>query len=47
MTEAAVRGMMPYPADTDIPKEQALNRDYLKAWVKRLVDSRLDVVQTD
>ncbi|CAN5585598.1 CO2 hydration protein [soil metagenome] len=47
VTEAAVRGMMPYPADTDIPKEQALNRDYLKAWVKRLVDSRLDVVQTD
>lgn len=47
VTEAAVRGMMPYPADTDDPKEQVLNRDYLSGWMKRLAESRLDVVQRE
>jgi CO2 hydration protein len=47
VTEAAVRGMMPYPADTSDPKEQVLNRDYLSGWMKRLSESRLDVVQTE
>ena len=46
VTEAAVRGLMPYPADTQDPKEQVLNRDYLSGWMKRLAQSRLDVVQT-
>ena len=46
VTEAAVRGMMPYPANTDDPKEQVINRDHLSGWMKRLVESRLDVVQT-
>ncbi|MEL6350770.1 MAG: CO2 hydration protein [Cyanobacteria bacterium J06627_28] len=45
VTEAAVRGLMPFPADTSDPKEQVLNRDYLNGWMKRLVKSRLDVVQ--
>ena len=36
VTEAAVRGLMPYPADTADPKEQVLNRDYLSGWMKRL-----------
>ncbi len=45
VTEAAVRGMMPYPADTEDPKEQVINRDYLSGWMKRLLESRLDVVQ--
>lgn len=47
VTEAAVRGLMPYPADTSDPKEQVLNRDYLSGWMKRLGKSRLDVVQRD
>ena len=46
VTEAAVRGLMPYPADTKDPKEQVLNRDYLSSWMKRLAQSRLDIVQT-
>ncbi len=45
VTEAAVRGLMPYPSDTSDPKEQVLNRDYLSGWLKRLAESRLDVVQ--
>lgn len=45
VTEAAVRGLMPFPADTNDPKEQVLNRDYLNGWMKRLMKSRLDVVQ--
>ncbi len=47
VTEAAVRGMMPYAADTADPKEQVINRDYLSGWMKRLAQSRLDVVQSD
>ena len=47
VTEAAVRGMMPYPASTDDPKEQVINRDYLSGWMKRLVESRLNVVQVE
>ena len=47
VTEAAVRGLMPYPADTADPKEQVLNRDYLSGWMKRLSESRLDVVQKE
>lgn len=47
VTEAAVRGLMPYAPDTTDPKEQVLNRDYLSGWMKRLAESRLDVVQAD
>ena len=47
VTEAAVRGLMPYPADTEDPKEQVLNHDYLSGWMKRLSESRLDVVQKE
>jgi CO2 hydration protein len=47
VTEAAVRGLMPYPADTTDPKEQVINRDYLRGWMKRLSESRLDVVQLE
>ncbi|MFK8185922.1 MAG: CO2 hydration protein [Phormidesmis sp.] len=47
VTEAAVRGLMPYAPDTQDPKEQVLNRDYLNGWMKRLATSRLDVVQTE
>ncbi|MEM9150862.1 MAG: CO2 hydration protein [Cyanobacteria bacterium P01_F01_bin.3] len=46
VTEAAVRGLMPFPADTEDPKERVLNRDYLNDWMKRLSLSRLDLVQS-
>lgn len=46
VTEAAVRGLMPFPGDTEDPKEQVLNRDYLNGWMKRLGESRLDIVQS-
>ncbi|MEL6939139.1 MAG: CO2 hydration protein [Cyanobacteria bacterium J06598_1] len=46
VTEAAVRGLMPFAADTSDPKEQVLNRDYLNGWLKRLTTSRLDIVQS-
>ncbi|MGB5916637.1 MAG: CO2 hydration protein, partial [Phormidesmis sp.] len=45
VTEAAVRGLMPYPSDTEDPKERVVNRDYLSGWLKRLAESRLNVVQ--
>ena len=45
VTEAAVRGLMPFPADTADPKEQVINRDYLNGWMQRLTKARLDVVQ--
>ncbi|MEO1446630.1 MAG: CO2 hydration protein [Cyanobacteria bacterium J06635_11] len=47
VTEAAVRGLMPYPSNTSDPKEQVLNRDYLSGWMKRLSESRLDVIQKE
>ncbi|MGD1900202.1 MAG: CO2 hydration protein [Phormidesmis sp.] len=46
VTEAAVRGLMPYPTNTTDPKEQVLNEDYLNGWMKRLLESRLDIVQS-
>ncbi len=45
VTEAAVRGLMPYATDTADPKERVLNQDYLSGWMKRLSESRLNVVQ--
>ena len=45
VTEAAVRGLMPFPVDTSDPKEQASNRDYLNGWMKRLFQSRMNLVQ--
>lgn len=45
VTTAAVLGLMPHPADTTDPDEQAANHAHLAAWVKRLEDSRLLRVQ--
>ncbi|HIK45768.1 MAG TPA: CO2 hydration protein [Leptolyngbyaceae cyanobacterium M65_K2018_010] len=45
VTSAALQGLMPYPADTPNPSEQAANRDFLAAWMDRLMTSRLPVVQ--
>lgn len=45
VTEAAVRGLMPFPVETKDPKEQVVNRDYLNGWMKRMVQSRMNLVQ--
>ncbi len=41
VTSATILGLMPYPADTEDPKEQELNRVYLEKWMDRLQTSRL------
>ncbi|BAZ67295.1 MAG: CO2 hydration protein [Pelatocladus maniniholoensis HA4357-MV3] len=41
VTTATILGLMPYPADTQDPKEQELNRIYLEKWMDRLQTSRL------
>ncbi|PLZ95992.1 carbon dioxide transporter, partial [Fischerella thermalis CCMEE 5328] len=41
VTTAAILGLMPYPADTQDPQEQELNRVYLEKWMDRLQTSRL------
>jgi CO2 hydration protein len=46
VTNAAIMGLMPHPADTQDPQAQAANREYLNGWMDKLIDSRLDVVQT-
>ena len=45
VTTAAIMGLMPHPADTDSPEEQATNQRYLEGWLDRLATSRLEVVQ--
>lgn len=45
VTEAAIRGLMPFPIDTDNLKEQTANRDYLNGWMKRMFQSRMNMVQ--
>jgi hypothetical protein len=41
VTTATILGLMPYPADTQDPQEQELNRVYLEKWMDRLQTSRL------
>ena len=45
VTEAAVRGLMPFPVDTNDLEEQTANRDYLNGWMKRLFQSRMNLIQ--
>jgi len=45
VTEAAIRGLMPFPVDTNEPKEQEANRSYLNGWMKRMFQSRMNMVQ--
>lgn len=47
VTNAAVVGLMPHPADTEDPDEQLTNRKYLNGWMDKLMTSRLPVVQTN
>jgi CO2 hydration protein len=45
VTTAAIIGLMPHPADTENPQEQAANQAYLEGWMDRFVPSRLLSVQ--
>ncbi len=44
VTTSAILGLMPYPADTKEASEQKANRDYLKNWMDRFINSQLQVV---
>ncbi|MEO0455087.1 MAG: CO2 hydration protein [Cyanobacteria bacterium P01_A01_bin.114] len=46
VTNAAVVGLMPHPADTTDPQAQLENYQYLEGWMDKLLRSRLEVVQT-
>lgn len=41
VTTAAVKGLAPYPLDTNDPEQQEANRQYLKGWLVRILESRL------
>jgi CO2 hydration protein len=45
VTEAAIRGLMPFSVDTNELKEQEANRSYLNGWMKRMFQSRMNMVQ--
>lgn len=45
VTSASLQGLLPHPADTQDPAEQAANHGFLAGWMDRLATSRLDVVQ--
>jgi CO2 hydration protein len=45
VTNAAIVGLMPHPADTQDPKEQQANQKYLEGWMDRFLISRLENVQ--
>jgi CO2 hydration protein len=46
VTNAALMGLLPHPADTPDPQAQAANRQFLRAWMDRLSTSRLDTAQS-
>lgn len=41
VTTAAVKGLAPYPLDTQDPKEKTANRKYLTGWLNRILESQL------
>jgi len=45
VTSAALQGLLPHPATTTVPAEQAANQAFLANWMDRLMASRLAVVQ--
>jgi CO2 hydration protein len=45
VTNAAIVGLMPYPADTRVNEEQQANQKYLEGWMERFLPSRLENVQ--
>ncbi len=45
VTTAAIKGLAPYPLDTDEPEQQQDNHKYFQSWVNSLANSRLLSVQ--
>ena len=41
VTTAAVKGLAPYPLDTQDDEQQLANRKYLKGWLNRILESQL------
>ena len=47
VTSATLQGLLPHPADTEDPQEQAANHQFLGSWMDRLATSRLAIVQLE
>lgn len=46
VTTAAIKGLAPYPLDTQDARQQQENRGYLTNWLKRLLESQLITVNS-
>ncbi|MGK7904438.1 MAG: CO2 hydration protein [Hormoscilla sp.] len=46
VTTAAIKGLAPYPLDTEEPQQQQANRVYLEQWMDRFITSRLQTVNS-
>lgn len=46
VTTAAIKGLAPYPLDTEEPQQQQANRLYLEKWMDRFITSRLQAVNS-
>lgn len=44
VTTAAIQGLAPYPLDTKDPEQQIANRQYLKKWLNRIIETQLTKV---
>ncbi len=44
VTTAAIQGLAPYPLDTKDPEQQIANRQYLKTWLNRIIETQLTKV---
>ncbi len=47
VTTATILGLAPYPLNTPDPEQQQANQSYLKTWMDRFLNSRLQDVQAD
>ncbi|WP_319419547.1 CO2 hydration protein [Pleurocapsa sp. FMAR1] len=46
VTTAAIQGLAPHPLDTKDPEQQIANRQYLKGWLNRIIETQLTKVNT-
>lgn len=46
VTTAGIKGLAPYPLDTEDPQQQQVNRVYLEGWMDRFITSRLQTVNS-
>lgn len=44
VTTAAIQGLAPYPLDMKDPEQQIANRQYLKTWLNRIIETQLTKV---